>query len=233
MVAAYLRRGVVAGLLAGLLAGLFGLAVGEPALDDAIALEEQGQAAEPAAGPAFSRPAQKAGLVAGTALVGLAVGALLGLASVWAAGRVQGDGWTRALKLGATVTAALVVFPALRYAPNPPGVGDPSSITTRTTLYLGAGAIGLLLAAAAFAGARQLARGRLSRPARQALVGAGVVLAAGALLAGLPGVNDPQATVPAELLWRFRLSSIGTQAVLWLGTAAGIGLLTARGERAA
>ncbi len=237
MIGAYLRRGVAVGMLAGILAGLLGLAVGEPSLDEAVRLEAATAAAagdEPAAADdsdvAITRGQQKAGLVAGSALLGLAAGAVFGLVSAWAVGRVAGDGWTRSLKLGATVALALVVLPALKYPPNPPGVGDPATVGTRTTLYLGLILLGVLLAAAAWTGARALASGPLSRPARQALVGVAVVAAAALLLAGLPTVADPVA-VPAELLWRFRLGALATQTALWTFTAAAFGLLTARAEQ--
>lgn len=233
MIGKYIRRGLAAGLLAGLLAGLFAFAAGEPVLEAAIALED------PAAPPdqglqsgdgAVSRTEQRIGLVVAMPLLGLAVGAALGLVSAWAVGRVRGDAWTRALKIGTTVTAAVVVFPALRYAPNPPGVGDPATVGSRTALYLGTAVIGVLLAAAAWTGARQLAQTRLSRPARQALVAGGVLVAGGLLIAGLPAVSDAGQGVPGDLLWQFRLSSIGTQTLLWLGSAVGIGLLSARAE---
>ncbi|MGH8887754.1 MAG: CbtA family protein [Egibacteraceae bacterium] len=228
-----LRRGVVAGVLAGLCAGLLALTIGEPPVEAAIRLEEAAAAGQP--GPPeleVTRPAQRVGLVVGTTLVGLAVGALFGVASAWAVGRVGGGAWARSLKLGATAVGVLVLLPALKYPPNPPAVGDPATIGRRTALYLGLALVGLLLALAAWAAARQLATSRLPAPVRQALVGAGVVAVAAVLLVALPAIGG-EPDVPAGLLWSFRLASIATQATLYGGTALVFGLLVTRDERRA
>jgi hypothetical protein len=234
VIAAALRRGLVAGLLAGLLAGLVALWVGEPPIEAAIRLEEAsaedaGALPGPGGPPEFavSRGAQRIGLVVGLGLVGLAVGALFGVASAWAVGRVEGTAWQRSLKLGVAVLGALVLLPALKYPPNPPAVGDPATIALRTMLYLGLGVIGLLLAVAAWAAARQLAGSTLAPPLRQTLTGVGVVVVAAAVLLALPapaGSGD----FPAELLWSFRLGSLATQMTLYGGTALVFGLLSAR-----
>jgi len=233
MIAAAVRRGLVAGLLAGLCAGLLSLAIGEPRVEAAIRLEEAAAAAGnvDAGPPAFevTRPAQRVGLVVGLGLYGLAVGTLFGVAFLWAAGRVAGGPWPRSLKLGAAALGALVLLPALKYPPNPPAVGDPATVGQRTTLYLGLAAIGVLLALAAWAAARQLAGSRLPAPARQTLVGAGVVAVAAAVLVALPTAGEPVA-IPADLLWSFRLASIATQATLYGGTALLFGLLAARAQ---
>ena len=232
-IGAAVRRGLAAGVLAGLVAGLLALAIGEPPVEAAIRLEDAAVTVARTGPPEFqvTRSAQRVGLVVGTALAGLAVGALFGVASAWAVGRVKGTGWARSLKLGATAVGVLVLLPALKYPPNPPAVGDPATIDRRTTLYLGLALIGLLLALAAWAAARQLAASRLPAPARQTLVGAGVVVAATLFLIALPSTGGEEITVPADLLWSFRLASIATQATLYGGTALVFGLLATRHER--
>ena len=232
MIGAYLRRGIVAGLVAGALAGMVGLLVAEPTLDEAIALEETSAPDEAAASSAatVTRPQQKAGLVLGYILTGAAMGALFSLASTWAVGRVGGDGWQRSVKLGCVAAAALVVLPALKYPPNPPGLGDPETVGTRAVLYLALAGIGLLLAAATWAATRQFARTTWP-PLRQTLLAVGVVAAAVVILQVLPNVSSADNGFPAELLWRFRLAAVATQMALWVGTAAAFGLLTARSER--
>jgi hypothetical protein len=232
MIGALLRRGLVAGALIGVLAGLAAQLVGEPSIDAAVRIEEAATAPAPA-GPEITRPTQKAGLVFGTMLVGMAVGSVFALAAAWAIGRVRGDGWTRALKLGAAAAGALVLLPALKYPPNPPTVGDPATVGTRTTLYLGIVLLGLVLAALGWAGARQLAASRPSLPApvRQAIVGLGLLVLAGLIVAGLPAAEGAAIGFPPELLWRFRLGAVATQLVLVLGTAVAFGLLTVRAER--
>lgn len=243
MIRAYLRRGLAAGLLAGLLAGVFGYVAGEPSIEDAIAIEDA--AADPGAGarvvdhghgadddPQISRPLQRAGLIAGSGLVGLAAGVLFGLASAWAVGRVGGDAWARSLKLGAAAVGALVVLPALKYPPNPPAVGDPDTVGLRTGLFLVLMACGVLLAFAAWSAARLLQDRLPSQPVRHVVLAIGVLGAAGGLLLALPSVGGG-VDVPHELVWRFRLAAVGTQAALYLVLAAAFGLLAARDEQRA
>lgn len=227
MLATCVRRGLAAGLLAGLLAGLVGLVGGEPALEDAIALEgvdggEADQAASQA--PAVSRPQQRIGLVVGSGLLGVGIGAVFGIAAAWAAGRVEGDAWQRSLKLGAAAVGALVLLPALKYPALPPGVGDPAAVTQRTALFLGLGVVGLLLAFAGWAAARQLAATGLPRASRQTFVAIGLIVAGALVIAVLPA-DDAVADVPADLLWSFRVGAIATQVALYGGTAVVFGLL--------
>jgi predicted cobalt transporter CbtA len=44
----------------------------------------------------------------------------------------------------------------------------------------------------------------------------------------LPGVNEVPRDFPAAVLWRFRLASLGTQAVLWATLGLVFGALTER-----
>jgi len=242
MIGAYLRRGLVVGLLAGVLAGLVAQLAGEPSIDAAVAIEDarnQAAASHAATGsaaeePAISRGTQKVGLLLGLALVGAAAGLAFGLVSAWAVGRVEGDGWARSLKLGAVAAGALVLLPAVRYPPNPPAVGDPATVSDRTTLYLGMALIGALLAALAWAVGRRLAqRWRVDPPLRQVAVAAGLIVAAALLAYFMPTIDAPPAPVPAELMWRFRLGSLATQLTLVAAIAAGFGMATVRAARRA
>jgi predicted cobalt transporter CbtA len=61
-------------------------------------------------------------------------------------------------------------------------------------------------------------------------VGLGVVVAVGMLFLVLPAGPDP-GKFPAGLLWDFRLSSLGTQLVLWAGIGVIFGLLCERANR--
>lgn len=230
MIAAHVRRGVVAGLLAGLLAGIVGMVVAGPSVDAAIAIEEA--AAGIAGGhedeeAAITRSQQRAGLVVGSTLLGVGVGALFGLATAWAVGRVQGSAWQRAVKLGAVLTASAAILPWLAYAPNPPAVGDPDTVATRSALYLGTIVLGLLLSGFGWSSLRALADRGVPPAIRQAGVGVGIILVAGALLSVLPGA-DGAGVFPADLLWRFRLSSLATQVTLYAGIAVIAGLLSPR-----
>lgn len=229
-------RGVVAGLIVGVLAGLFALVLAEPSVDAAIALEEAAaeaataEAATAAHMDGLSRGAQKVGLVIGMTLYGPAIGAVFGVASAWARGRISGDTWTRTLKLAAGAVVALVLLPSLAYPPNPPAVGDPTTVGDRTAIYLGLWVFGVLLLLFAWTTTRALVDRSWSRPAAQTLAGAIALAIACVMLALLP---DPPgaAGFPADLLWSFRLWSIATQVLLFGGTAIAYGVLSQRAGR--
>jgi hypothetical protein len=226
----HIRRGVAAGLIAGVLAGLLALAFAEPSIDAAIALEETASGgSEHPAHDHLTRRTQKVGLVTGTALYGAGIGAVFGVAAAWAAGRLRGDAWTRACKLGAVAVAAFVGLPALAYPPNPPAVGDPATVGSRTGLFVVLWISGLALAFAAWASARALADRSWSRPAIHVTVGAAALAAVAGLLALLPAAPGAGA-FPADLLWSFRLWSIATQVLVFGGTAVCFGVLSARAE---
>ena len=224
----YLRRGLAAGLLAGLLAGIFAYLFAEPVLDRAIELESHGHEHS---GEVFDRGEQKAGLILATALYGTSVGALFGLLSAFLGRRSPALGeWRRSLALSGAVFLGAVLLPFLKYPPNPPGVGtDPSTLTERTLAYLAMVALGMLAVLAAWRFARGLKGASL--PVR--------VLTAGGILVGLwaflylamPDFDAASGHVPAELVWDFRLSSLGTQLVLWAGIGCIFGLLGERASR--
>jgi hypothetical protein len=119
-----------------------------------------------------------------------------------------------ALLLSAGLFLALVLVPFVKYPPNPPGVGDPDTITRRTLLYVAM----LGISVAALAAAAQIARrvpprlGPLTRPVAGAVAFIAIVLAAGAFM---PTVAEVPESFPAGLLWDFRLTSLLTQVALW------------------
>lgn len=229
-VAGLLLRGLAAGGIAGLVAGLFALVVAEPVIDAAVRLE----AARVAAGGAaehevFSRGTQHGGLVLALVLAGLALGALFALAY-----RIlpptRGTSWQRSLGLGAGAFTAVYLVPFLRYPADPPGVGSSDTVADRTRSYLLALALGVLAVVTAYAVLRRLAARGVPAPVRQLAVAAGfvAVVTLGYLL--LPSTRDP-VTVPATLLWDFRLRSLATQLLLYAALAATFGLLLERAER--
>lgn len=263
MLADSLRRGLAAGLLAGLLAGLFALTVGEVPVREAIRLEAQAAAApaettadatasahDPSApgvlaplraaddvdepGFAVSRPIQQALLPVATAIVGSALGGLFGL--LWAGTRRfvrdQSD-WHASWKLGATSWAAIAFVPALASPPNPPAVGDPATIGSRSATY------GLVILAAVVGAAvlwwlaLRLRQRGMSPIARQVAVGVGAVVLIGIVLAVVAPVDAEPIAVPPRLIWQFRLASMGTQFILWAGIAGINGWLWARAARPA
>ena len=243
MLASYLRRGIAAGLLAGLLAGLFAFFFGEPSVDRAIQLEETAAAdqhEEVAAGghshegeeEVFSRSTQKVGLFFATGLSGVLVGGIFGMAYAYFGGRLaSGSEWIRSLSLAGAIFVGAFLIPFLKYPANPPTVGDPATIGSRTVAYFTMVALSLLVVLGAWYAARTLReRGGVGAPVRQLAVGLGVVVAVGILFLVLPVGPDP-GKFPAGLLWDFRLSSLGTQLVLWAGIGVIFGLLCERANR--
>lgn len=229
MITPYLRRGMAAGLLAGLLAGLFAYFVGEQFVDQAIRLEEAtagGHGEE-----VFSRSTQKVGLFFATGLFGVTVGGMFGIAYAYFRGRLaSGSEWNRSLSLAGTFFAGAFLVPYVKYPANPPSVGDPATIGGRTAAYFTMVALSLLVVLAAWHAARTLREREISTPVRQLAVGLGVVVAVGALFLVLPAAPDP-GEFPSGLLWKFRLSSLGTQLVFWTGLGVAFGLLGERASR--
>ena len=237
MVAQYLRRGLAAGLLAGLLAGAFAFFVGEPLLDRAIGLEDSAHAhahgshSDSGGGEIFSRSTQKVGLFFATGLSGTFVGGLFGLAFAYFRGRLNSESdWTRSLSLAAAIFAGAVLIPFLKYPANPPTVGDPDTIGARTTAYFAMVGLSLLTVLAAWHASRVLKSRGLSQPVRHVAVGLGLVIVVALLFVTLPASANP-GDFPAGLLWSFRISSLGTQLVLWSGIGVVFGALCERASR--
>jgi predicted cobalt transporter CbtA len=233
-------RGVFAGLLAGLLAGLFALVVAEPTMDRAIALEEQRSAAahpgeEHAEDPVFTRSEQKFGLTVTAPLVGGALGALFALTYAAARRRDPAPGqlpmrpWTQSLLLATGGFIALAALPFLRYPANPPGVGDPETVTTRTAAWLATIVIGLVALWLVVRVRHLLAARGSDRPILDLASGA-IMVGAFLLILLLPDNRDP-VEAPATLIWHFRLLALGMQAVLWAALGIIFGLLVERAVR--
>lgn len=224
---ALLLRGLLAGLIAGLLAGVFAYSFGEPKMDAAIAIEEAAAAAEPApAGDhhsgdgAVSRPAQKGGLFLATGLYGIAMGGLLATAYTLLRRRLRTPDDTRAVfGLAAAALLGAVLVPFVKYPPNPPAVGDPATINQRTISYLAILVIGL---AAVWAAVLAFRAPRPQAPqwlrAAAGVTAFLIVVTIGYVL--LPTIDEVPDTFPPSLLYTFRVTSLGTQVVLW--TALGL-----------
>jgi predicted cobalt transporter CbtA len=218
MVRTLLVRGLLLGLLAGLIAGGFAFAFGEPGVDSAIALEEA-HAAQEAPGhdhgeeALVGRPGQKAGLFLATGLYGLAVGGIFALVYAGLRGRVgpRSDGGL-ALAAAGTAFVAVILVPFVKYPANPPAVGDPETIGSRTLLYVVTILVGLAATAIAVATARRVTAGPWARWGAAVAAFLVPVIAAWTLL---PAVDEVPGGFPATLLWQFRLASLGTQLVFW------------------
>ncbi|WP_229054480.1 CbtA family protein [Aeromicrobium sp. Leaf350] len=233
----FLINGLIAGLLGGLIAFVVAIGVGEPAIDDAIALEES--AAAPAETEAHSHAegeeeghthshgdeeeggitrGQQAGpgLATATGLIGVILGGLVGIAAAFAAGRFGrlSPVATTALVAGAGFVAVVLV-PWLKYPPNPPAVGSGDTIGERTALYFGFLAISVLAVLAAVIIARQVLASRSAWTAT-AVAGAVYLAVVGIATLVMAPIDEVPDSFPANTLFEFRVGSLLTQASLWL-----------------
>ncbi len=160
------------------------------------------------------------------------MGGLFGLAYAYFGGRLASKSeWTRSLSLAGAAFFGTFLIPFLKYPANPPAIGDPATIGSRTAAYFAMVALSLLVVLSAWYAARTLReRGGVGAPVRQLAVGLGAVVAVGVLFLVLPAAPDP-GEFPAGLLWDFRLSSLDTQLVFWAGLGVVFGLLCERANR--
>jgi predicted cobalt transporter CbtA len=231
---------VLLGILAGLVSAAFLSITGEPSIEDAIAIEEANaaKAAEHTGAtgheeaPEVSRGAQKGpGLFGAYGLAGAAFGALFGVTFIALRRRVPRL-LSRALVAGAVLGGAITVSPWLKYPPNPPAVGDPATLSERQSLYF---TLIVLTLVVLFCAAQLSARLRTAGwvdDQRLLLVAVAVVVPMAVVYALMPPAPDDIA-VPATLLWRFRLASLGGNLLLWGILALGFGAAATAAERRA
>ncbi len=236
----YLVNGLVAGLLAGLLAFAVAFFVGEPPIDDAIAVEEAAAAdADPGAADEEETHeetgvtrGQQAGPGLATAVVvfGVVLGGVVGIGAAFAAGRLGRLRPAGAVGLVAAVGfTSYVLVPWLKYPPNPPAVGSGETIGERTALYFSFVSLSVLAALGVVVlAAKVLPRlGAANAVALAVVVYVAVMLVGGLVLAPIDEVPN---SFPANTLFEFRVSSLLTQATMWLGIGLVLGVLTARAD---
>ncbi len=240
MIATLLLRGMLAGVLAAILAFGFARTFGEPQIESAIALEEQGSAAvahEHAAdgghdhggGEGFSRQTQAGiGLLTGLIVIGAAVGGLFSMAFAFFRGRF-GPADPKALSLWLALAGfvVLAIVPGMKYPATPPAVGVPETIGFRTILFFAMIAISLAASIVALLLSRRIGHvvgGRLA-----SLAACGVFAAiVGLAFVMLPSINEVPADFSTDLLWRFRFASLVIHAVLWATLGIVFGLIASK-----
>lgn len=190
----------------------------------------------------FSRTIQaNLGIGVGMILFGVAMGALFAVAYAISVGRV-GNLRPRTLAVlvagGGFVTLYLVPF--IKYPANPPSIGHSETIGDRSGLYLLVVGCSLVFGVGAVWLGRRLA-GRFGNWNATLLAGAAFIVAIGVVMLLLPSLGqlasnvaqygdqatetplpltDPSGAIvypgfPADVLYKFRLYSIGAQLVLW------------------
>jgi predicted cobalt transporter CbtA len=248
MVRILLVRGMLVGILAGLLCFTFLKLYGEPQVDQAIAFETQLDKAKAAGDKGIglpnidmskdkdeepelvSREVQAGlGLLTGVVVYSTAFGGLFALAFAFAYGRVAGglSPQSSSALLAALGFVAVYLIPNLKYPANPPAVGDPETIGTRTALYFTMIAISIAAMIAATAIKRPLVAQFGNWNATLIVTATYLVLVAMAGLL-LPSVNEIPDGFPAAVLWNFRLASIGAQLIMWATLGSLFGALTQR-----
>jgi hypothetical protein len=234
MARSLLIRGMLVGLAAGVVAFVVARIFGESAVAQAIAVEgahaaHHGEAAEP---ELISRGVQSTiGLLTATVVYGIAFGGIFALVFGFAQGRLTRLG---ARPLSALLAAAgfvvIYAIPFLKFAPNPPAVGNPETIGRRTALYFIMIVISVLLAALAVMAQRRLAPVIGSWDAAIAAV-VGYLVVVGLVAWTMPVTNEVGADFPATTLYHFRIASFGIQMSVWATVGLLFGALTERSLR--
>jgi len=222
-----LGRLVLAGLVAGALAGVFSVLVTERAIAPALEIEQAragagGQDHDP---ELFGRGTQLLGGFLGTLLAGAALAvvfaAVYGLVRHRLPGRTD---FARVTLLAAIGFGVVALLPALKIPANPPAVGDPDTVGTRTAIYAAVLLSGIVLVMLVSALVSLLrSRGVTVAATTTAAAAATAVLLVLILLLVPDSPDTIAADVPAAVVWNFRLASLGQLAVLWtaLGLAGG------------
>ena len=235
-----IARGLVAGAIGAVAAFLVARLCAEPVIARAIAFEDgrldagRAHGAHETGAELFGRGVQaNPGLGFGVLIFGVAMGALLAVLFCVAAAASKPNGKGIApRKLSALLATgacgAVYLVPFVKYPPNPPAVGQAVTVAARSGWYLVMVAVSVGLAGAAVWLARRLDARLGGWNARLVAAGAYVVAIAVAMVL-LPSVDETPGPMrddsgaiiypgfPADVLYEFRLVSLATQLVLWVG----------------
>lgn len=236
-------RGLLAGALAGVLAFVFARIFVEPQIELAIGYENgigaAREALEAAAhsghahshgdeGGGFTRAVQmNIGMGLGVLLFSLAIGALFAVAFAVCYGRV-GNISARLLSVyvAGGMLLSLYVVPSLKYPASPPALSLDETIRQRTLLYVAV----VVLSVALLVGAVYLGRRwapKLGTWNATVAAGAAYVVAVAVVFLILPTIDETPGPLvddagvivyegfPADVLYEFRLYSLGTQLVIY------------------
>jgi hypothetical protein len=172
--------------------------------------------AEAAQPELVSRAVQSSiGLFTGVVVYGTAFGGVFALVFAYAYGRIGNlSPRATAALLASAAFLALVIVPDIKYPANPPSVGNPDTIGERTGLFV----VMILASIGAMLVAGGIARRAVERVGgwNAAFIGGGIfVILVVVVQLLLPAINEVPDGFPAVVLWRFRVTSIGIEAVLW------------------
>lgn len=246
-------RGLLAGAAAGVLAFVFARIYVQPQIERAIGYEDGLEAAREAieahaghshshgAGGGFDRAVQmNVGMGLGVLLFSVAMAAIFAVVFAVAYGRVGNiSGRLLSVYIAAGMLLSLYIVPSLKYPASPPALSLEETLRQRTLLYL----LMVVLAAALLVGAAYVGRRLVQRLGawNATLVAAGGYLVAVAVpMLVLPGIGETPGPLrdhggnivyegfPADVLYEFRLYSLGTQIVIYTTIALVFGAMVAR-----
>ncbi len=248
-----IARGLLAGLVGAVLVFVFARPCAEPIIGRANAYEDGRTKAAQAQGvhehgvELFTRGVQaNAGLGFGVLLFGLAMGALFAVLFCLVFARANNPAPQRlSVQLAADAFVSVYLVPFVKYPPNPPAVGQSDTIGMRTGWYLFMVLISVVLAVAVVWLASRLAA-RFETWNGALLAGGAYLVVLAVVMVALPNVDEtPQPLrdtagviiypgFPADVLYEFRLVSLGAQLVLWVAIGLLFGRLAGRllGQRA-
>src|SRR5581483_6668750 len=113
---------------------------------------------------------------------------------------------------------------------NPPAVGDPATLSERQWKYLALIFCSVVVFALAARLSSYLRDREWTDDERLIAVGLAIAVPLGVVLAALPPFHDPIG-VPANLVWRFRIASLGGNLLLWSVLTLTFGAVAVRRER--
>ena len=210
-----IARGLLAGAIGSVAAFVFARTFVEPVIDKAIGYEEAQAGGHEHGIELFSRGVQaNIGMGFGVLAFGVAMGALFAVAYCVVYGRVNLSPRLLSVVLAGGMFLSLYVIPFLKYPPDPPAVSLDETIRQRTLLYL----LMVVLSAALLAGAVVLGRNLVERFGAWSatlIAAASYVVAIAIVMLVLPTIDETPDDFPADVLYEFRLYSLGTQFVLW------------------
>jgi predicted cobalt transporter CbtA len=221
-----LRRALAGGAAAGAVAALVSWLLVGPPIRAALAVEEARGGAGGGHEEAFSRGVQVIGGMLAVLLLGLVLGVIFAVVFARLRPRLPGRGdYGRCVTLAVAGFVVVSLLPAIKYPANPPGVGDPETIGSRTAYYLTFLVAAILVAAVLWSVYPRILPGRPSSW-RATVFGIIAVACFAVLVALWPASPDPlPSDVPAGLIWEFRLGSLAELAALWATLGVTTGLL--------
>lgn len=229
-----LGHGILSGLAGGLAMTLFTFVFGRGPIQAALDYEDDLAHVDGAAHTheeLFSRGVQQIGGAIGLLLFGIALGVIFSVVLGSLAARMGSISAMQAsVRIGAVGFFVLVVVPFLKYPGNPPAVGDPETINQRTVYYFALLGASILLAVAVLWAVEASPFQRVGTTwFGFALYFGGLAL----IFTLMPDAIDP-VTAPTDLVWNFRLASLGGLATAWTVMALTMGsLLTRDAQKAA